>query len=211
MKQAASVVNGRIGRWAAGQEAALVQDYLALSLQQQRNRTSQECPGEPDLLTPGTRRAALRAVRDGALGKAARILSQDSYPLPEDVPGALRALHPPAAHPLPAFNELPTAEDFTVDEVLACLRTFAPGSAGGPSGLMAQHLHCATPTPPFIRLLQQLARLCSDFAWGRLPPPVAAGLAAARLIPLGKKGGGVRPIAVGETIRRLAGKLLISR
>ena len=53
--------------------------------------------------------------------------------------------------------------------------------------------------------------MCSDFAWGRLPPACLAALAGARLIPLGKKGGGVRPIAVGETLRRLAGKLLIAR
>ena len=36
-------------------------------------------------------------------------------------------------------------------------------------------------------------------------------LASAGLIPLGKKDGGVRPIAVGETFRRLAGKILVSR
>ena len=44
-----------------------------------------------------------------------------------------------------------------------------------------------------------------------MSPPFLTALAGARLVALGKSGGGVRPIAVGETLRRLAGKLLIAR
>jgi hypothetical protein len=60
-------------------------------------------------------------------------------------------------------------------------------------------------------LLCEIARLCSDFSWGRLLPATAAALAGARLIQLGKPSGGVRPIAVGELFRRIAGKMLVSR
>ena len=60
------------------------------------------------------------------------------------------------------------------------------------------------------RMLENLARICSDFAWGRLPAESAAILAGARLIPIGTKGGGVRRIAVGEVIRRSAGRVLSS-
>ena len=143
--------------------------------------------------------------------KSRRILSQQSFPLPEDVQSALEALHPVASEAFTPPADLPVGDDFTVEEVAEALRGFAPGTAGGFSGLMPQHLRCERPTASYLRLLQQIARLCSDFAWGRLSPACLAALAGVRLIALGKRGGGVRPIAVGETLRRLAGKLLIAR
>jgi len=45
---------------------------------------------------------------------------------------------------------------------------------------------------------------------GRLHPRAAPLLCAARLIPLTKKDGGVRPIAVGDTLRRLVAKWLLA-
>ena len=91
-----------------------------------------------------------------------------------------------------------------------CLKDFPTGSSGGFSGLMADHLK-GPDCSGFQNVLAHLARICSDFAWGRFDAPTAAALSGARLIPLGKAGGGVRPIAVGELIRRLAGKLLVAR
>jgi len=41
------------------------------------------------------------------------------------------------------------------------------------------------------------------------PPGVREVLCASSLIPLSKKDGGVRPIAVGETLRRIVGKCLL--
>ena len=76
---------------------------------------------------------------------------------------------------------------------------------------MLQHLRCQKPDSAHQWLLLQLARVYSDFAWGRLLTDTSAALASARLIPVGKKGGGVRPIVVGDTVRRLAGKFLLGR
>jgi len=45
---------------------------------------------------------------------------------------------------------------------------------------------------------------------GRLHPRAAPLLCAARLIKLRKKDGGVRPIAVGDTLRRLVAKWLLA-
>jgi hypothetical protein len=209
-RQVVAVVNGRIARWAAGQYGALVREYLSLALEQ-RSRARVEVGGDVGLIPPPVRRAALRAVRDGALSKAARILSQQTFPLPEDVQSALEALHPAASEPFSPPVDITVGDDFTVEEVAEALRGFAPGTAGGYSGLMPQHLRCERLTATYLRLLQQIARLCSDFAWGRLSPDCLTALAGARLIALGKSGRAVRPIAVGETLRRLAGKLLIAR
>ena len=131
--------------------------------------------------------------------------------MPADVPAALATLHPDGTCQALDLGTLPVGDDFSVEEVLECLRSFPPGSSGGASGLMPQHLRCQKLDSAYQRLLLQLARVCSDFAWGRLLTDTSAALASARLIPLGKKGGGVRPIAVGDTVRRLAGKLLLGR
>ena len=44
---------------------------------------------------------------------------------------------------------------------------------------------------------------------GNLPEQLHAVLCAATLSPLNKKDGGIRPIAIGDTLRRLIGKVLL--
>ena len=116
------VMTERIGRWAAGQQGTLVQEYLENCLKKVHGRRP---PPGVDVLPEHTRLAALRAVKDGALGKAACLLSQVEHPLPTDIQGALRALHPPAQAPAIPPSSAAIGEDFTVDEVLECLRHFA--------------------------------------------------------------------------------------
>jgi len=55
-------------------------------------------------------------------------------------------------------------------------------------------------------LIEALLTLVTSTSSGRLHPRVDPYLCAARLIPLRKKDGGVRPIAVGDTLRRLLAK-----
>ena len=53
------------------------------------------------------------------------------------------------------------------------------------------------------------ARIMNLPADGRVPISLAPFFASARLFGLGKAGGGIRPIAVGETPRRVVGKALL--
>ena len=125
-RQAAAVMRQRLNRWAAGQHQALAQEYLrdALLPRQGPRETTSE-----DLIPKSIRHAALRAVNEGALGKAARILSEKTFTLPADVPAALQALHiTPDFTSLPAVT-LPPGDDFTPTEIAAMLRKFSPGSA----------------------------------------------------------------------------------
>ena len=46
-------------------------------------------------------------------------------------------------------------------------------------------------------------------ARGQLPAWSAQFVCAARLVPFTKKQGGIRPVAVGEVLRRLCGKILL--
>lgn len=54
-----------------------------------------------------------------------------------------------------------------------------------------------------IGALTKFVNLCLK---GSLPKQLAPYLASAPITPLGKKDGGIRPIAVGETLRRLVSK-----
>ena len=58
-------------------------------------------------------------------------------------------------------------------------------------------------------LLDALVRFAKAATAGSLQPAAVQYLCAARLVPLRKKDGGVRPIAVGECLRRIAAKWLI--
>ena len=91
----------------------------------------------------------------------------------------------------------------------AVLRSFPPGGAGVPSGLRPQHLLDAlSHADPAAgdALLAALRTWVAAAVDGVLPAEAVPYLCAARLIPLRKKDGGVRPIAVGETLRRVVAK-----
>ena len=87
--------------------------------------------------------------------------------------------------------------------------SFPCGSAGGPDGLRPQHLKDMTGNsadgggPVLLRSLTSFINLILR---GEAAPFVRPSLFGATLIALDKKGGGVRPIAVGCTLRRLAAK-----
>ena len=64
-------------------------------------------------------------------------------------------------------------------------------------------------TAPAHALLSALLSLTSCAAAGDLDPHAVQTLCIAKLVPLKKKDGGVRPIAVGETLRRVIAKWLV--
>jgi len=91
--------------------------------------------------------------------------------------------------------------------------SFPPGNAAGPSGLRPQplldSLNCADSAAK-TGLLEALLTLVTAVSAGRLHPRPATLLCAARLTPRSKKDGGVRLIAVGDTLRRLVAKWLLA-
>jgi len=92
------------------------------------------------------------------------------------------------------------------------VRSFSPGSAAGPSGLRSQHLlYCLNSADSAARegLLEALLTLVTATSTERAHLLAALYLCAARLILLSTKDGGLRPIAVGDTLRRLVANWLL--
>ena len=92
------------------------------------------------------------------------------------------------------------------------ISSFKPGSAGGQNGLNPKHLKDITAEAigePAIKLVDMLVEFFNKIVLcGKVPEEVCRIFYGANLTALSKPDGGVRPIAVGFTLRRLASKIL---
>ena len=129
----------------------------------------------------------------------------------EETLAALQAKHPPP-HPNTRIPPLPkelATISVSEEDVVHAIRSFPNGSAGGPDGLRPQHLKdligasAERDGKQFLRALTSFINLILE---GRTPLSVRPTFFGASLIALNKKGGGIRPIAVGLSLRRLAAK-----
>ena len=129
----------------------------------------------------------------------------------EDTIAALRSKHPPS-HPESTSSEAPSTSAMTVNEVdvMQAIQSFPKGSAGGPDGLRPQHLQDMVGTSAGaegVHLLQSLTAFTNLVLTGDIPAEIRAFFFGASLTALNKRDGGVRPIAVGCTLRRLIAKV----
>ena len=132
-----------------------------------------------------------------------------SDPLPANLEEELIRLHPRAVDEAPfAAPALHGDFDFPTETVEEGIHSFPPDSTGGPSGLLPAHLKELLKCDRRPALLDALASFCSAVANGHFSQGCMKLLTAARLVPIGKRGGGVRPIAVGDVLRRLAARCL---
>ena len=124
---------------------------------------------------------------------------------------SLEAKHPLGMPVPPELVQAPALFDRVREkDVLDALRAFAKGSAPGPSGLRAQHLLDAVSSPEQGSTLQALADVVNLLAAGLAPRDLSQHMAGASLIALSKENADIRPIAVGEVLRRLTSKCLCS-
>ena len=119
----------------------------------------------------------------------------------------------PDPHPDSSFIPEPDSGLFSItiteEDVRRAISSFPNGSAGGPDGLRPQHLKDLTgpsASEGGVLLLRALTSLVILILKGGTPVQIRPFFFGAKLVALRKKLGGVRPIAVGCTLRRLAAK-----
>lgn len=157
-------------------------------------------------------------LSDGDIRGAVRLLcSEDSLAQPnEDTFLQLQKKHPQA----PSYQNFPDPPEgivvptCTSSEIHRAIRSFLPGSAGGLDSLTPQHLKDLTTDElgtVCTKLLSALSAICDTMLNGRVPENISQLLYGASLCALNKKDGGIRPIAVGCTLRRLVAKIICHR
>ena len=198
----------RCQKWLEGQRAELWQDRHSHKHKQESKRspspeTSNFCP------------RAVEFVREGLLQQACNALLQ---PAPADISDAVEAeikgKHPAActseATKLAELRPVAAAAALHIEEEMIdkAIRSFHRSSANGPSGLRPQHLKDAL-VPGFRdEIIRHIAGVVNLLAKGQAPPELQEWLCGASLVAIPKPTGGHRPVAVGETWRRLTGKSL---
>ena len=154
--------------------------------------------------------SAISLAQDGLYGKACQTLTSSGVaPNNPTIWNLLVSKHPSCT--CPSVPDTPHT-DFKLPSTLnlmAILRSFPKLTAAGPSGLRIQHLIDAAEVPLQTPVLHSLRAVIDDLVSGRAPAEVAVFLAGGNLTALNKPApGDIRPIAVGESIRRLTGKCL---
>lgn len=160
-------------------------------------------------------RASMK-LQDGDIRGAIRCLSSDENLVrpSQSVHQSLLLKHPPCptdTRPPPMTTVPPMMVD--ADDVMRAIRSFAPGSAGGRDGLRPQHIKDMTDgrTGGAGALCASLADFANLVLAGGVPAAVRPVFFGASLLAFSKKDGGIRPIAVGLTLRRLVSKMAATR
>ena len=121
--------------------------------------------------------------------------------------------HPNASPPQPPGSSNPI-ETLTETEVRSAILSFPNGSAGGPDGLRPQYLKdltCSSAGMGGRDLISSLLNFANMAIKGNIPTMFQSSFFGASLIVLNKRDGGIRPIAVGNTLRRLVAKCLSAK
>ena len=132
----------------------------------------------------------------------------------DDVVDALREKHPSSPDdlnlPAPPENSQMTPKVATKKEITSAVNSFPSGSAAGPDGIRPMHLKnlLGRDTGAAGEALKEtLTSFINLILRGEVPEFARACFFGASLCALSKKDGGIRPIAVGNTWRRLVTKI----
>ena len=154
---------------------------------------------------------------DGDIKGAVKLAANDDTFLPPTLENKtlLDAKLPPA----PADKATPPSNDCVQlqviqSEVRRAVMSFNAGSAGGPTGLRPQHVKDAlspSANEAGNNLISRLTDYTNLLLTGNIPVFIKPVVSTATLISLAKKCGGIRPIAIRDTLRRLTTKCISRR
>ena len=162
---------------------------------------------EPSDGTAPRTTTAVKDVEKGRLGSAARRLAGTAAvaTVDNEVVATLRDKHPSGPEDPFGPTDGPSSGDIpSEEEIMAAFKTFKPDTSPGLSGWTHHLLATALRVPAFLKAIHTLTGLIMVGT-----APGQAMLCASRLTPLRKPDGGLRPIAVGDMIYRLATKAIV--
>jgi hypothetical protein len=162
---------------------------------------------------PTTRDPLVAAKAFAALGQyskaCAALVPSARSPIDAKTHAALEAKH----HKAPPVVTRPIGpKQLVIPEILVkrMVNTFPAGSSPGPMGLRGEHLRCCLRSHLQKNFLETLTRFVNALIAGNINPLLSPYLAGANLCALEKKGGGIRPLACGNALRRLVSKSICS-
>ena len=211
----ARLVRERLRRWRAGEFSQLWQEAVNLTKVPARKKKKGDNGDQEKSQEQKNAERAATLAQDGQFTRALQALTSAGMAPPTSANlKTMKEKHPEAtsAPLIPPNTDLPQIS-FTQVEVEKAAKKFRKGSAPGPSGLRPEHLRVGLQAAPGRRdrALQSLTQLVNSMAAGGVPEEVAPFLAGARLHAARKKDGGLRPIAVGNLMRRLVAKCCASK
>ena len=193
--------------------AAIIKKRLADFQGEVTEATNNQYPVDRRNGTPDDQMAHAVAAKleEGNISAAIRILVSEGKPSTPSLEGlhALQEKHPPASGKIDDLPSPPRSGFLEVseDDVRKAISSFPAGSSGGPDGIRPQHIKDLIQCQEAgADLLSALTLFTNTVLEGRCPPDIATIFFGGRLIALTKKSGGLRPIVVGMTLRRLASK-----
>ncbi len=211
------LIRRRLAQWKAGQAEQL------WNVVKQRSRRAGPTAQPEKPQRSQNLDCALRLAQDGSYAKAIRALDASGLHEPSsEVQRTLLSKHPQSTPPtdsvyymanMDGVPPLPANISFAPQEILKAAKEFPRGPAGGGSGFTPTHLLEILQSPGADLdkdILPALAAGLSVLAQGTGPRSIANWVASAPLTALRKPDNGIRPIAVGETVRRLTSSLLLS-
>ena len=175
----------------------------------QDENMSTNAPTETEIETDAVQRAA-RLVADGYLRKAKQALKSTyarASTADSEIRRQLMTLHPQHSHALPSLPLAATDYYLTKSDMRAFVQVVIEmdnGSAGGPSQWTGHMLRVLTDNSECMHGLMAIVK---DIVNGKIPAAARNLITGTRLVAAYKgEGRGVRPIAIGEVIYRLASK-----
>ena len=160
----------------------------------------------PPTPSNNVKRATMLA-QEGQAGRAAKALVSQGLDFDSATAiNNMQALHPQSPPPPPLPPPPAAPYSFTDTEVMEALNSFHSTSAGGPSGERPAHIQKTVNADRSNNFLPTLTRLINLLAAGKAPAAVTPYICGGNLFAALKKSGGHRPIAVGESLRRLTAK-----
>ena len=206
------IIKERLRRWRAGECGQLWEE--AKACQVERPVRGKKKRVDMSLEERNAIRCKVKA-QEGQYSRAMQALV--SCGLAECSPAALSEMQqkhpaPRRPQPPPPTSVMPP-KNFTTSEVATAALSFPKGSGAGPSGLRPEHLRSVlknTSSALANKALVALTKVVNVMAAGKVPARVRPFLCGARLVAGKKKDDSLRPIAIGNLLRRVVAKCFSS-